>query len=250
MQQSIPKVIHYCWFGGKPLPELGQRCIASWRRFLPGYEIKEWNERNFDVYQSKYSAEAYRLKQYAHVSDYARFWILYNYGGIYFDMDVEVIQPLDDILEKGTFMGFECQEGTDYDNPNGNINPGLGMGVYKGHPFFAQVLEYYEHIHFIRWNGMNTGNVTHHTTRFLDYRHKEILDGGIVKVSGMLVYPEEYFCPINCYTNEKHITGNTRSIHHYQASWVKKVTHLQNLFWRMKAICIRLTCIIKYKKQL
>lgn len=250
MQHSIPKIIHYCWFGGKPLPELAQRCIASWRKFLPDYEIKEWNEQNFDAYQSTYSAEAYRLKQFAHVSDYARFWILYNYGGIYFDTDVEVIRPLDDILAKGIFIGFECQEGTSYDNPNGNINPGLGVGVYKGHPFFAQVLDYYEHIHFIRWNGMNTGNVTHHTTRFLDYGNKEILDGGIVKVSGLLVYPEEYFCPINCYTHEKLITGNTRTIHHYMASWVKKVTHLQNLFWRMKAICIRLIYTIKSKNKL
>ena len=112
MDNVIPKVIHYCWFGGNPLPELALKCIASWKKFLPDYEIKEWNERNFDVYQAPYIAEAYKLKKYAHVSDYARFWILYHYGGIYFDTDVEVIRPMDDILARGSFLGFECQEGT------------------------------------------------------------------------------------------------------------------------------------------
>ena len=247
MQHSIPNVIHYCWFGGKPMPELAERCIASWRKFLPDYEIKEWNEQNFNVYQCTYSAEAYRLKKYAHVSDYARFWILYHYGGIYFDTDVEVIRPLGDILEKGTFMGFECMEGTVYDNPNGNINPGLGVGVYKGHPFICKMLDYYLHIHFVRWNGKNTGNVTHHTTKFMDFAHKEILDGGIVQVSGLLIYPIEYFCPYNYYDKEMQVTENTRTIHHYMASWVKKETHLRNLWWRSMAICTRIIYTLKYK---
>lgn len=246
MQHVIPKVIHYCWFGGKPLPELAKKCIASWRTYLPDYEIKEWNEQNFNVFQCMYSAEAYRLKRYAHVSDYARFWILYHYGGIYFDIDVEVIRPLDDIISKGVFLGFECIEGTRYDNPNGNINPGMGVGVYQGHPFFAKAVDYYEHIHYVRWNGMDTGNVTHHTTRLLDYDHKQLLEGGVVSVNELLIYPEEYFCPINCYTNEKHITGNTRTIHHFMASWKKKVTHLQNFRWRVKAVCARIIYTLKF----
>lgn len=103
----IPKIIHYCWFGRGPLPELAQKCIASWKKYLPDYEIKEWNEDNFDVNIIPYTAEAYQAKKYAFVSDYARFWILYQYGGIYFDTDVEVIRPMDDIISKGNFMGFE-----------------------------------------------------------------------------------------------------------------------------------------------
>lgn len=103
----IPKIIHYCWFGRGPLPELAQKCIASWKKYLPDYEIKEWNEDNFDVNIIPYTAEAYKAKKYAFVSDYARFWILYQYGGIYFDTDVEVIRPMDDIIERGNFMGFE-----------------------------------------------------------------------------------------------------------------------------------------------
>ena len=103
----IPKIIHYCWFGRNPLPELAQKCIASWKKYLPDYEIKEWNEDNFDVNIIPYTAEAYAAKKYAFVSDYARFWILYKYGGIYFDTDVEVIRPIDDIIAKGNFMGCE-----------------------------------------------------------------------------------------------------------------------------------------------
>lgn len=242
---AIPKIIHYCWFGGNPLPELAHKCIASWKIFLPDYEIKEWNEQNFDVYQAPYVAEAYHLKRYAHVSDYARFWILYHYGGIYFDTDVEVIRPLDDLLERGSYVGFECQEGTPYDNPNGNMNPGLGFAVCKEHPFFRKMVDYYSHHHFVGWNGKNTGNVTLQATQFLDYDHKQVLEGGIVSVSDLFIYPIEYFCPLNYYTGEMHITENTRTIHHYMASWVKKGNRLQGLFERIKFIYVRIMCMLK-----
>ena len=247
MDNKIPKIIHYCWFGGNPLPELANKCIASWKKYFPDYEIKEWNEGNFDVYQAPYIAEAYKLKKYAHVSDFARFWILYHYGGIYFDTDVEVIRPLDDILKRGSFVGFECQEGTPYDNPNGNMNVGLGVAVCKGHPFFAKMVDYYSHHHYVRWNGKNTGNVTLQATQFLDYEHKEVLEGGIVKVSDLFIYPIEYFCPLNYYTGEMNMTENTRTIHHYMASWVKHTNRWQNLCQRVRAICIKIICILKYK---
>ena len=103
----IPKIIHYCWFGRNPLPESAKKCIDSWRKFLPDYEIKEWNEDNFDVNIIPYTQQAYEAKKYAFVSDYARFWILYHHGGVYFDTDVEVIRPMDDIIKKGPFMGRE-----------------------------------------------------------------------------------------------------------------------------------------------
>lgn len=247
MEKQIPKIIHYCWFGGNPLPGIAKKCIASWQKFLPDYEIKEWNETNFDVYQAPYVAEAYRLKKFAHVSDYARFWILYNYGGVYFDTDVEVIRPMDDILARGSYMGFECQEGTPFDNPNGNANPGLGMAVGKGHPFFAKILDFYNHHHYVRWNGKNTGNITLKVTQFLDYDHKEILEGGIVKVSGLLIYPIEYFCPLDYYSGQMNITENTHTIHHYMASWVVRINKLQALRFRLKAICIRILCTLNHK---
>lgn len=121
----IPKIIHYCWFGRGPLPELAQKCIASWKKYLPDYEIKEWNEDNFDVNIIPYTAEAYQAKKYAFVSDYARFWIMYHYGGIYFDTDVEVIRPMDDIVANGNFMGFEV-------DPDGENTIGRGSVIAAG----------------------------------------------------------------------------------------------------------------------
>ena len=150
----IPKVIHYCWFGRNPLPPLAKECIASWKKFLPDYEIKEWNEDNFDVNIIPYTAEAYKQKKYAFVSDYARFWILYQHGGLYFDTDVEIIRPLDDIIAKGPFMGFEL-------DPDGENSPlkyaprfaysvalGLGFGVERGNRVMERLLNYYQDLSF------------------------------------------------------------------------------------------------------
>ena len=247
MEKQIPKIIHYCWFGGNPLPELAKKCIASWRKYLPDYEIKEWNEQNFDVNQILFTEEAYRLKNYAYVSDYARFWVLYHYGGIYFDTDVEVIKPMDDIIARGSFLGFECQDGAPIINPHGRMAAGLGMGIYKGHPFFKQMIEHYSHIHYAKWNGKGTAIVIYHTERYLDYDHKEVLEGSIVKVNGMLIYPPEYFCPINYFKNETHITENTRTIHHYTVSWKKKASRWKKAWKRIRHIYIRIICTLKYK---
>ena len=103
----IPKIIHYCWFGRNPLPESAVKCINSWKKYFPDYEIKEWNEDNFEVNIIPYTREAYEAKKYAFVSDYARMWILYHHGGLYFDTDVEVVKPLDDIIRGGNFLGVE-----------------------------------------------------------------------------------------------------------------------------------------------
>lgn len=96
----IPKVIHYCWFGCKPLPEDVKRYIKTWKKYCPDYEIKEWNESNFDVKQNQYCREAYEAKKWAFVSDYVRLKVLYDYGGVYMDTDVEVCKPLDHSLGK------------------------------------------------------------------------------------------------------------------------------------------------------
>ena len=247
MENKIPKIIHYCWFGGNPLPDLAKKCIASWQKYLPDYEIKEWNEQNFDVSKVLFTDEAYRLKKYAFVSDYVRFWVLYHYGGIYFDTDVEVIRPLDDIIARGPFLGFECQDGAPVINPHGRMAAGLGMGVYKGHPFFGQMIDHYNHIHYARWNGNSTAIVIYHTDRYLDYDHKEVLEGGIVRVNDMFIYPTEYFCPINYFKKETNITENTRTIHHYTASWQKGPNRLKNLWLRIRHIYVRICCTIIHK---
>jgi len=135
----IPKIIHYCWFGRNPLPASAQKCIDSWKKYFPDYEIKEWNEDNFDVNRIPYSRDAYAAKKFAFVSDYARFWILYYMGGVYFDIDVEVIHPMDDLIEKGPYMGWEKPDMSG----RYTINPGLGRGHAANHAAVQGNLEWF-----------------------------------------------------------------------------------------------------------
>lgn len=220
----IPKIIHYCWFGRGPLPELAQKCIASWKKYLPDYEIKEWNEDNFDVNIIPYTAEAYKAKKYAFVSDYARFWILYRYGGIYFDTDVEVIRPIDDIIEKGNFMGFETDPKPQLkaDASEASVNPGLGMGVAPGLGIIKKMLDYYEgrHFEFVP-GGIGQLTIVHIATEVL-LKSGLKLQQGIQQVDNIWIYPAEYFCPINLKTDRIHVKPNTRTIHHYAGTWQDK----------------------------
>lgn len=217
----IPKVIHYCWFGKNNLPESAKECIASWKKFLPDYEIKEWNEDNFNVNINTYTSEAYKAKKYAFVSDYARFWILYNYGGLYFDTDVEILKPIDDIIAKGGFMGMEKTEGNTMDNFDKEtilIAPGLGLGIEKGHSLYKEILDIYNKKHFITWKGNFTGTVVKTTTDYILSKTK-IDKNKINEFLGIYIYPDEYFDPMNFYTNDITIKENTRTIHKYATSW-------------------------------
>lgn len=214
----IPKIIHYCWFGGKPLPKFAKKCIESWRKYLPDYEIKEWNESNFDVNICQYTQEAYQSKKYAFVSDYARFWILYHYGGIYFDTDVEVIRPMQHILEKGDFMACEIKE-TNEEWPR--INSGLGLASCKIHPIYKDILNHYEQSTFLMHDGsVNYMTVVQRVTNiFKNYGLRPIED--IQVCEGITIYPPDYFCPKSFETREISITKNTVAIHHFDASWMK-----------------------------
>lgn len=220
----IPKTIHYCWFGRNPLPPLAIRCIESWKKYLPNYEIREWNEDNFDVNIIPYTKEAYEAKKYAFVSDYARFWILYKYGGLYFDTDVEVIKPLDDIIAKGPFMGCEKDVRNDRvtvvtsDLALG-VNPGLGLGVPPGLSLYKEMLDLYATLHFVRSDGsLNQKTVVQYTTEIL-CRHGLKNINEIQKCAGIWIYPKEYFCPIDYETKKRVDTINTYTVHHYAASW-------------------------------
>lgn len=215
----IPKVIHYCWFGRNPLPELALKCIESWKKYLPDYEIKEWNEDNFDVNIIPYTRDAYAAKKYAFVSDYARFWILYKYGGLYFDTDVEVIKPLDDIIAKGPFMG--CENEYKPGTTSLGVAPGLGLGVNPGLGLYKKLLDLYEGLDFTytAGNSDQMKTIVSYTTELLAANGLENKPG-IQYVDGIYIYPSEYFCPINVITNRLHITNNTRTIHHYAATWM------------------------------
>jgi mannosyltransferase OCH1-like enzyme len=214
----IPKKIHYCWFGGRPLGKLGQKCFKSWQKFFPEYDIIEWNESNFDVSSCKYAKEAYEAGKWAFVSDYARYKILYDEGGIYFDTDVEVIASFDEIIERGAFVGCE---NPDRDTPLA-INPGLGFGAEARHPFLMEMVREYEESSFYNDDGTeNLKTIVERTTERLEgYGAQNKND--VQSVAGVSVYPAEYFCPINMNTGELKITPKTRSIHRYSGSWVDK----------------------------
>lgn len=240
--QEIPKVIHYCWFGGNPLPPLAKRCIDSWKQFLPEYEIKQWDESNFDVNSIPYISEAYQEKKYAFVSDYARFWILYRYGGLYFDTDVEIIKSLDDIIAAGPFMGCEKQ-GTPIERdkidsnkkdfiPNIRIAPGLGIGVYPHHKVYAEIIKLYSTLSFYSPDGtLNQKTIVEYTTD-LFHRYGLKNSSEIQTVCGINIYPEDYFCPLSP-TLVLALTSNSRTIHHYSASWETTAVRLRKKIKRL-----------------
>jgi len=225
----IPKKIHYCWFGKNPLPELAKTCIASWKKFCPDYEIIEWNEDNFDVSCCDYVKEAYAAKKWAFVSDYARFQILYEHGGLYFDTDVEIIKPLDKLIEKGPFMGTENIMA---------VNPGLGLAASAGLPIYRVLLDAYHKRHFVKDDGTyNLLTVVDYTTEILK-QHGLTKDNAIQLVGGVYVYPKQYFCPMDYISGKVTITDKTYTIHHYSASWHSEKEQYAFLLQR------RLSCIL------
>ena len=237
----IPKIIHYCWFGGKPLPKIAEKCIASWKKYLPGYEIKRWDESNFDVNAIPYTREAYAACKYAFVSDYARFWILYHYGGVYFDTDVEVIRPIDDIINRGGFLGVESNRNGIY-----TVNPGLGFAATQGTAVIGEMMNLYSTFHFINTDGASDlKNIVEITTDYLSSKGLQNTDE-IQDCCGFTIYPKDYFCPIDYDTRELKITENTRTIHHYAESWVPRSTRFKNALSRLFGKRF-MTCLIRIK---
>lgn len=209
----IPRIIHYCWFGNNSLPSSALKCISSWEQFLPNFKIIQWNESNFDVNMTQYTAEAYKMQKYAFVSDYARFWILYHYGGLYFDTDVQIVKSLDSIIMRGAFMGRE--EGT-----NGKVAPGLGLGVQPHHSLYRELLDKYSLLHFINNDGkLNQKTIVDYTTEVLMNRGL-ILEDILQVIDGITIYPSEYMCPMDSTSGIIRMTPNTVTIHHYDCSWL------------------------------
>lgn len=209
---KIPKIIHYCWFGGNPLPDLAQKCIASWKNFCPDYEIKEWNENNYDVRKIPYISQAYDAKKYAFVSDYARLDIIYKYGGIYLDTDVELLKSLDILLELQGFAGFDHGKHCAF---------GLGFGAIPKLPIIKELRDDYDNITFLRKeNGeFNETPCPVFQTEILLKKGLK-LNNSMQKIAGLTIFPAEYFDPKDFYSGKIHLTENTCSIHHYDASWV------------------------------
>ena len=240
----IPKIIHYCWFGGKPLPKLAKKCIESWKKYLPDYEIKEWNESNFDVNIIPYTQEAYKANKYAFVSDYARFWILYKYGGIYFDTDVEAIKNMDSIIARGAFMARE-DKGHGYPQ----VATGLVVGCESDDKIIAEILKKYNLRRFIdEENDSDIINVVHIVSSLFVERGLTG-DNTIQKIANYSIYPSEYFCPMDSDTGAITKTCNTYAIHWYAGSWLNKKHRVNKRI--KKIIGPQFTkCILKLKKMI
>jgi mannosyltransferase OCH1-like enzyme len=206
----IPKKIHYCWFGGGPLTPLASKCIESWKKFCPYYEIVEWNEKNFDINLNAYVAEAYTNKKWAFVSDVARLWALVSDGGIYMDTDCELIKPLDCFLNNEAFIGFETDK---------FLQTAL-MGGAQGQELYSQLLDDYNNRHFLIDNGkLDTTTNVHIITNTM-IRHGLVLNNAEQTVRGLSVYPSDFFCPLDGQTNTLNITNNTHAIHWFDGSWL------------------------------
>lgn len=209
----IPKKIHYCWFGGNPLPELAKKCIESWKKYCPDYEIIEWNENNYDVTKCLYMKEAYEAKKWAFVSDYARLDIVYDQGGIYLDIDVELIKKIDDLLIHDAFFAME---------QIALINTGLIFGANKRNNNVKLLMDEYDNIHFrISDNVYDMLPCPQRNTHpFFDKGFEK--KNEIQIINNAIIYPPEYFCPINNETRECTITSNTYSVHHFGALWISE----------------------------
>lgn len=207
----IPKKIHYCWFGGNPLPDIAIKCMESWQKHCPDYEIIRWDESNCDLNINQFVKEAYENKKWAFVSDYYRLKVVEEHGGIYLDIDVELLKPLDDLLLLNGFMGFELGD-------SNCINTGLGFGATKQHPIITTLRNNYEHKPFINTDG------SFDATPCPQRDTKVLVELGLIQnnktqiIQGMTFFPSDYFSPIG-FMGEQCFSENTYSIHHFNASW-------------------------------
>jgi len=210
------------------MPELALRCIESWKRYCPDYELKLWNEDTFDIKTNKFVREAYVNKKYAFVTDYVRLYALYTIGGVYMDTDVEVLRPIDEFLTNHAFTGFEVTEA---------IPTGI-MAAEKGNSWVKRELDYYTNLSFIRSNGAfnTTPNVQIITAHALA---QGLIPNGCFQVlkGGVAIYPKDYFCPKSYVDGKIYLTDNTYTIHHFAGSWhnispiEKKLTKVFGNVW-------------------
>lgn len=214
----IPKIIHYCWFGNKELPDDIKMYISTWEKNLPGYKIICWNEKNFDVGICDFTKEAYDSGKYAFVSDYVRFYALDKVGGIYLDTDMEILKSIDELLKNNYFLGFEDE--------NGRVASCI-IGSKKGHFFNKEILKYYNRRNFILKNGkfdMRPNTLIIEDILTSIYGNK--LNGKETVLDDIHIYPNDYLHPLNIITNKLNITKNTYAIHWHTGLWVGWKTKL------------------------
>lgn len=216
----IEKKIHYCWFGKNPLPSLVKDCIKSWEKYCPDYEIIEWNEDNFDVNQHPFSMMAYEHKAWAFVSDYARLKIIYEFGGVYLDTDVELLKSLNPLLEHEAYVGVE--------QGDFQINTGLGFGAKKNNTSVREMLEMYDDLEFKPHQVDKLACPKLNTIPFENKGFMKIDKNQII--NNCMIYTDKYFCPYAPMTSSNKFGDDTYSIHHYGASWTSKKQILKRNF--------------------
>lgn len=206
----IPRVIHYCWFGGGDLSESARRCLASWGAMCPGYDVRRWDETNVDVDRCRFAREAHAAGRWAFVSDYARLRVVHDHGGIYLDTDVELIRPLDSLLGYAAFFGFQR---------DATIATGLGFGATAGHPFVAALAEDYETRAPLAADGRPDTTPCPVRDAAVFRRLGVRLDGTFQKIDGVAILPADVLCPKSYESGRIRLTDRTLAIHHYDASW-------------------------------
>lgn len=212
---KIPKIIHYCWVGGNPKPQSVLYCIESWKRCCPDYEIREWNETNYDFTKNEYMHQAYEAKKWGFVPDYARLDIVYEYGGIYLDTDVEIIRSFDDLLKNECFFGFEDTGDGEY-----YVNCGHGFGAVPHHTAIRKARDLYKQISFKNTDGtLNLLASPYYTTQSLRQLGL-VQENQDQTMQGVQIYASDVLCPKTFRTGQLHQTARTVSIHHFSASWV------------------------------
>lgn len=219
----IPKIIHYCWFGRGKMPKSAIKYIKSWKKYCPNYQIKEWNEDNFDIDLFPYTKEAYSCRKYAFVTDVVRLYALYTEGGIYMDTDVEVIKPLDQFLKHTAFSGFE--------NPDSPVT-GI-MASEKGGLWAKDNLEYYKGRHFKKKDGSMDLTTNVETIRNIMIKKGVRLDNSYQDFPGYFtLYPKTFFCPLNFDGLNPQFSDDTATIHHFAGSWLPKWSRFKKQFMR------------------
>lgn len=230
----VPKIIHYCWFGRGEKPELAKKCIASWKKFCPDFEIREWNEDNCDYLTIPFMAEAYHAKKYAFVSDVMRLIALEKYGGVYFDTDVELIRDITPLMNDDGFIGFENDM---------YVASGLTIAAISHHPVIQAMIAEYRKNNFVNPDGsFNLIGCPHLNSDVME-RFGLVRNGKEQIVAGIHVYPAEYFNPRDSATGKVTKSENTYSIHWYSMSWIPWYKQIRvkigRFFRRMKRLFSR-----------
>lgn len=216
----IPKIIHYCWFGRGDYPEKVRYCIESWKKFLPDYELRLWNEDTFDVKSSVFTEQAYAAKKYAFVSDYVRIYALKNCGGIYLDTDIEVLKSFNDLLDNSVVLGTDdVGELTAF------------MASCAEHPFFCDALQLYDNMSFLDENGKMNEQVNNlwlkDILRRYGYKQKNVSQK--IK-NGIVIYPCNFFHAKSLISGKLLVDEKTYCIHHHTLLWVSASTRITKFF--------------------